>query len=459
MQYNRGVHRREPPRLFAASAHSNSHSRTRTNPAVVVFIAVAVALCAFSVIGMQRELPPATIVADPPRVDTHAKQERREDPPPERQEAIAKAEVPRQHPPHRICDHPPSANGSVVRWTDARTQWQSEGYSVLPGRDAALQLVVEGCKLSDVDGAYARRCLRGKHIVLMGDSLTRYQYIHLVTMLSNVDNGGWGAFSASANQSINEKSWDGWEAFYAGSNARMGGLEICDCYRPKGDHGPGGVENRYFFDPVHNIRVTFIAFLNSHAMRHHPLDEMGVTCNGPLNTPWTPSFKACPQKGCEAGKCVPPGPERPELVYGAPYEAITKWSQELAPLHALFVNSGLWGDFSKYPESVAALLKAGREVRDAGLVKHIFWKTTTTPQSPTTGYDAAAREYPLLATLEADGWERYDSLLFTAGADAAATATGQAGGAFWDLVHLNPGVYRGLNQALLAEMCWKDALL
>ena len=108
--------------------------------------------------------------------------------------------------------------------------------------------------------ALAHRCLANKSIVFAGDSLSRYSYLNLANFLrtgqhvtprprppyssaqmrqeknnstastvpSLAQSQRWNALP----QLENEREWGTWARFYAGTNALLGGWELCDCFRP-----------------------------------------------------------------------------------------------------------------------------------------------------------------------------------------------------------------------------------
>jgi hypothetical protein len=80
-----------------------------------------------------------------------------------------------------------------------------------------------------VTPAAAASCLRGRHIVFLGDSLQRYQYVSLVRWL---ERGGGGEWVTEAPPGEVERAWaGGWTEYYTQTSARNGGRELCDCWR------------------------------------------------------------------------------------------------------------------------------------------------------------------------------------------------------------------------------------
>ena len=78
----------------------------------------------------------------------------------------------------------------------------------------------------------ALQVLRGKHLLLIGDSLTRYQYLNLVQFLTT-GYPLWPNKSDAAFENIHQ--WPSVNAFFQGTNNRLGGQEVCDCFRGPGE--------------------------------------------------------------------------------------------------------------------------------------------------------------------------------------------------------------------------------
>jgi len=97
-----------------------------------------------------------------------------------------------------------------------------------------LRLLESGVPFA-IDYNNARACLRDKHIVFMGDSLTRYQYLNFIQWLRR---GNW---TTPVPRLEHPGDWiapdfDHWNFFYAKSSGVLsapadGIMEYCDCYR------------------------------------------------------------------------------------------------------------------------------------------------------------------------------------------------------------------------------------
>jgi len=130
------------------------------------------------------------------------------------------------------------------------------------------------------------------------------------------------------------------------------------------------------------------------------------------------------------------------------------------PIDALFITSG----FHQHPADidpgvVEELIRGLRQLRASGKVRLIYWKmTTTVAPFIDTPYNYSREMEWVKAVLVPEGILIYDSWAVTNGAssDSPFVAAAKSGGlrATWaDGMHYLPFVYKGLNQALAAELC------
>jgi hypothetical protein len=103
--------------------------------------------------------------------------------------------------------------------------------------------------------------LRSKHIVMIGDSLMRYQYLALVFALRHHE---FIKNDEKPNYLV-EHHWGHWGVYLNKTNEALKPNEYCDCYR----NVPNGwahwdpthiIENRYYIDTRYQINVTYVAF-------------------------------------------------------------------------------------------------------------------------------------------------------------------------------------------------------
>lgn len=114
-----------------------------------------------------------------------------------------------------------------------------------------------------------------RHVVLWGDSITRYQYLSLVYYLHA---GRWMPDDQSGlfRDWKGESGWAGdWNAFFNYTNSLFEGHEQCDCSRAPPQHVKSMYENRYYADPAHNLYVTYLQKMGD-AQSHGHLDAATV---------------------------------------------------------------------------------------------------------------------------------------------------------------------------------------
>ena len=82
-----------------------------------------------------------------------------------------------------------------------------------------------------------RRCLDGKPLVFMGDSVTRYQYLNLAFFLSRLERMEPYGIVPGIPSLCMETQWKDWDQFYHFTSAILGAAangnssEVCDCFR------------------------------------------------------------------------------------------------------------------------------------------------------------------------------------------------------------------------------------
>jgi hypothetical protein len=104
--------------------------------------------------------------------------------------------------------------------------------------------------------------LRDIHIVMIGDSLMRYQYLSLVYRLRY---GVWFDESKWYYNLVNERTFEDpyhshtWGEFLFHTNRILQPYEVCDCYRRvKKNWKSDVVENRYYFDHILNNSIVYV---------------------------------------------------------------------------------------------------------------------------------------------------------------------------------------------------------
>ena len=134
---------------------------------------------------------------------------------------------------HNIDDSRPMCSPDNLKLGDIeKAVWYLE-------MDGTLKLSFSHCKLRLFTGNEATECLLDNHIVFIGDSLSRYFYLSLATLL------GTGAWSPKLTHRtsksyppslLSERDFATWADFYRFTNqqlndVRTSSYEVCDCHR------------------------------------------------------------------------------------------------------------------------------------------------------------------------------------------------------------------------------------
>jgi hypothetical protein len=164
--------------------------------------------------------------------------------------------------------------------------------------DGTFEYVFDHCKLRRFTRDETAKCLKGAHLVFMGDSLSRYFYLSLATLLST---GRWSRKFAKLpahpnlpRSILSEKDFQNWSRFYHKSNKVLSNektsFEICDCFRNDSrkwiattpgekDQAQDCRENRHFRfipessnldDQENDVRLSYIQWYGQMPMRYDP---------------------------------------------------------------------------------------------------------------------------------------------------------------------------------------------
>ncbi len=99
--------------------------------------------------------------------------------------------------------------------------------------------------------------LRNKHLIFLGDSLTRYQYLDLLYLLTYSEY----LIDTPTYNIINEYTFPDLNTFYKITNKILAPYEKCDCFRDSSRHNENfEFENRYYYNPTQNISLSYIMF-------------------------------------------------------------------------------------------------------------------------------------------------------------------------------------------------------
>lgn len=336
-----------------------------------------------------------------------------------------------------------SARGSFA-WEDSSKvlpPWLPHAIDDSADVDAHVHLVFEGCETGELlTQAAVAQCLSGRHILMIGDSIMRYAYYQLVLFLVT---GDWAPYPR--NPCDFHHFWPTFNEYFAECANRTKGAEVCDCFRvgslPE-------AEAHYFFDGA--LRITFV-FTEGTRWTHarHDLNWLNVTCGA--------RGAHCMQAGCGPAECTElSGPLEP-LDESQPHlAALAGAIARHLPVDVALFNSGLHTPLWDMLPVVAATADALRTAAvDAGVPPPaLLWKSTTACTGVFVDFDHARERLEVETHLVPDGWRVFDAHELTAHPTLEAAAGGRQ---FFYGIHLRPSVNRGLNEALLLDLCFTNA--
>lgn len=152
--------------------------------------------------------------------------------------------------------------------------------------DGSFRYQLPHCRLRRFRATEAAKCLRGTHLVFMGDSLSRYFYLDLAAFLAH---GKWPMHFVSqwpeGRSFLSEKEYNSWSWFYQDSNRQLNrgshAMEVCDCARNDSvgffEFIQDMFENRHFRyipsgnleDTANDVRLSYIQWWGTMPMRGH----------------------------------------------------------------------------------------------------------------------------------------------------------------------------------------------
>jgi hypothetical protein len=173
--------------------------------------------------------------------------------------------------------------------------------------DGTFRYEMNHCKIRRFNSIRASACLRGLHLVFMGDSLSRYFYLSLVSLIGNKyyykSKFAQKVFKTDTSSPIinnlnipktilSERDYQNWDIFYKESNIQLNQCkncnEVCDCFRDNNlkwysdnsEHQQQSCfENRHFRyvptgdynDQINDIRISYIQWYGAMPIRGHKI--------------------------------------------------------------------------------------------------------------------------------------------------------------------------------------------
>lgn len=101
------------------------------------------------------------------------------------------------------------------------------------------------------------RLLNNQHIVFIGDSLMRYQYLDVVYLIHK----NAMILPEQEPKIVEEKSHHSWLEFHQFTNKLFAPNEYCDCFRLDNIIAQKCYENRYYHNAARNISISFFLYL------------------------------------------------------------------------------------------------------------------------------------------------------------------------------------------------------
>ena len=326
-----------------------------------------------------------------------------------------------------------------------------------------LVLTPPGCDVDALTLPRALACLRDRHVLLLGDSLTRYQYFSLVQFL---ELGAWRVGQRGRSEVEHMYGWrGGFNGLFAGANARFRGREICDCFR--GGKGSTVFENHYYHNAEANVRISYMWRPGVGPLTWHSARWVGLSCMRAAfatrraaaaaaaakgadalatKAASAPAAAACPQRGCKPGVC---GGTSHSHVERDTFSGVLKAVKAIGPVDAIVFNVGAWSASYADPDVLHSLVDLGRQLREVNPRMELYWKTTTARPPSATEW---VPQLIIPATLRASGWRVIDAGGVTMELRERARA-GAPKDFFIDGSHLSSFAYRGLNELLLGDLC------
>lgn len=290
-------------------------------------------------------------------------------------------------------------------------------------KEGSLEMFIANCSLDVIDRDFARKVVEASAgLGFIGDSLTRYQYLNLVYFLET------GMWRSEEPENSLENKHSSWNDFYATTNQRLAGHEICDCFRGV----TSAIENRYYIDGSSQVKY-FQMFGNQNRILIHNVSLLR-------------------QGLCQPGRCsdlIEPvrdlgTPLQTDAIYGL-------LSNNRDNGH-VFLNAGLWwleNSVNAFTSTQTKLLEdeIGKFHRDNEVQKNnvkLHWKMTTACKL------GNHPEYQFVKTMVKSGvfHSFFDSWALTADIIKLHPEF------IWDNFHFYWPVYRGLNLALIAYLAY-----
>lgn len=358
-----------------------------------------------------------------------------------------------------VVVHPrrPRNNASAGRLSPPAAfnfSWQMVNESdALTGTTKRVRLFESGRMIS-VDRARAIECLRGRHIVYIGDSHSRASYMSLVHWLHT---GGW--YSEVAWEDVRQWFPHGGGLPYFQNTTRAlrrhdgSSYEFCDCIFEHSEYK----ENRMYRDWRRGISISFLQARSPpdmHGFWPRWLSPDGCTSPAHLTGG---RCKGSRQQGCEAGKCARHSNASHNFGFRNIFEQGISFPIDYfggnGSVHTIVLNSGAWGALDgnrphddTYARIATAYANASALARARG-VQQLVWRAT---MAMATGQGKCANESRMFPILRSAGWRVIDAFHPTVAMYGLPQGTFPGG--YYDNSHITQAYHRGMTELYLTEL-------
>ncbi len=207
--------------------------------------------------------------------------------------------------------------------------------------------------MSSLNAHHYSELLDNQNIVMVGDSLMRYQYLSLVYLTHT-----YALYPENLWPSILwEKGFDSWVQFFNASNMLLFPNEYCDCFRTTLLEA---CENRYYYHNKRNISISYIAYMG---------DEIGPKVHGH----WSPNSNETNHKYFAPSHAFIPYNWEADSIQEALFDHVAKMRPTPS---VLIINAGAWPNFYRDEGHRNSVLNLATSLFD-----RVIWKTTSYDQN------------------------------------------------------------------------------
>ena len=372
------------------------------------------------------------------------------------------------HPSH-ICS-PAQATG-LPTWElqQVHTYMELPNDTVISASRSHYVPVLPTCPVDAMTPSAMRRCLAGKHLMIVGDSVSRMWYFNLASALEHGKHIGWRPFDHAGGGN------ESWARYYTATTSRLV-HDTCDCSRgsdqsistDEGDSVPFDFAMEYYRNPARQLELTYVCAWGKepHVEWHEPR-AFGVDCE--KSALGLSDFPGCAKTLlCTPGRCGKVHPYHAQRWDAALRELVLRTKP-----WAIIANSGLWGVQWHEGETLKRLVAVMEWALREGGVRVVAWRTTTAMIEPSpAGYmpgqfdvyfhplplrtrreDLVVAEFRKRKWLVIDAGEATQQLADLALFDEVAR---EHIFLHRDPIHFAEPIFTGLNKLMVAALCGID---